>query len=768
MQILIYLITGLITIFSVLSFFIGIKLNLLPEYAKEQYLQIASARADEVSKELNGFLEQMQIISQSPVIKTMDFDLIKEYLPKMVLEGKHRNMTIANTKGQAWSTMDQHLSIIGQEQYEKIILNGEESLISQPFISEYAGATPITIISHAVRDDTGKLLGLVNVVIEIEFLNNIVEQMQFEHTGYGWIIGQNGVVVSHPDMSLPMSKNIADITSVDSQKVDKVLTADCGAFEYFNENGEKIIAVYHTIAGSPDWKLIISIPEDDFYAEVISVRNIILGAILIALVLAVFFLYKHSANISRPIIKLREVFKRAADGDLRVKADETVPNEIGQAAKSFNQMLEKIKSLTYKDIITGLYNYNGFTLEIPYKLDKLRHGEMAAIVIISLDDFKHINSISGYDGGNELLVDLSRKLKNFIGDGEIVARFFGDEFILMLRSESMSSLKDRVYHLRQRCNDVITIKDNNYKIKTSIGVSIVEKNESLGETIDQATIAKLKVKKLGGNSVQFYNMDIAAELKTEQKIENSLSDAIKNNELYLVYQPIIDTVYGKVIGAEALLRWRHKEFGEISPITIIEVAEKGGLILEIGNWVLQEACRQNKKWQEQGYVPAVISVNVSALQLEQANFVEMVRSVLIKEGLEAKYLELEITETHAMSGVDDKMEKMKLLKEMGVRIAIDDFGTGYSSLTYFAQFPIDTLKIDRSFISRMLIDENVETIVATMITMAKAIKVQITAEGVESQEQLEHLRVGGCDRAQGYLISKPVVAQIVEQYFRKI
>jgi len=304
-------------------------------------------------------------------------------------------------------------------------------------------------------------------------------------------------------------------------------------------------------------------------------------------------------------------------------------------------------------------------------------------------------------------------------------------------------------------------------MRVSIGASIIlNYNISIEEIVHQATIAKLIAKKMGGNHYRFYNSELEKLIKEEQKIDNSIYHAINNNEFKLVYQPIIEVSTRKVIGAEALLRWVNPLHKNISPIIVIQMAEQNGLIIEIGKWALKEACRQNKQWQNKGYPPIIISVNVSVIQFEQTNFVDVVKEILKETGLEARYLELEITERIAMDRVDEKLLKMKELKNMGVRISIDDFGTGYSSLAYFTRFPIDTLKIDRSFINDMLSDKNSKTIVTTIINMAKSIKIKTIAEGVETLEQLDYLKQKKCDQIQGYLISKPIEPQGIEEMLK--
>lgn len=768
-QMLRYLIIGTIVLFSILFIVTDLKLKDLPKHIRNQYSEIVNARADEVSKELKGFVEQITIVSKSPIIKSMELNKIKSYLPHLVLNQKYRNMTIAYPDGKAWSTLMDDIDISKQEQYQRIFVEKKEYAISQPFRSPYVyeSEDPIVIVSHSVIDDNGEIIGLVNGVIKIDFLNKIVKELELKNSGYGWIVNSDGLVVAHPDAKASLEKNIRDYIKDWDHTIEENFNDRQGTVEYLDENGSKMLAFFSNIKESPDWTFIVSISENDIYKEVNDVRNAIWTALLIGLVSVIVFSFHYSKSISKPILELKNTFEKATHGNLNVRANEKVPNELGLAASSFNKMLEQIKHLTYRDLVTKLYNYNGFLLELPYKINKLIQDKDAiAIVIISIDDFKRINSIHGYDIGDEVLSEFAKRLTGFINSNEIVARFLGDEFILLLHGEQILSVEKRIRILWELCSGEIKIRDTEFILKTSIGASIMmDRAISMEEIINQATIAKLIAKKMGGNNYKFYNFELDEVVREEQKIENALYHAVENNELRLVYQPIIDLCTEEIVGTEALLRWNHPEYNKVSPLLMIQIAEQSGIIGEIGEWVLREACRQNKDWQNKGHQPTVISVNVSALQFDQGDFVEIVEEILNDVNMEPRYLELEITETNAMDRVEEKLAKMKKLKDMGVRISIDDFGTGYSSLAYFTRFPIDTLKIDRSFVKDMLSDENSKNIVTTIINMAKSIKIKIIAEGVETLEQLEQLSKMGCDKIQGYLISRPVEPKELEKLF---
>lgn len=765
-QMLIYLLFGLLVLFGLLIYVVHKELNKLPEHIMSHYQEITDARGAEVNKELEKYVQKIKMISQSPVVRSMDLERIQEYLPFLVIDGQHHNMTIAGLDGKGWTTFGTTIDISKQEQYQKIILEGHPYWISQPFISPFGDLhKPIVIISHEVRTNEG-IVGLVNIVMDLQFLKNVARSLNLGYTGYAWIVDREGAIIAHPNNSVGFKRNISEfIPEIDAFKRNDSI----GYFEHIGDQGENIVTFYKEIGENTGWTLLLSINTEEVLGGVSGARLKIIFAFAFGILFMSIFAFYYSRSISKPILELKKVFEKAETGNLNVTADETVKNEIGAAAKSFNQMLRQIKKLTYHDPLTQLYNLNGFLANLPPSATQLKGKyPISAIVIISVDDFKRINSISGYKDGNLVLQKLAKQLKGFIRIEEGIGRYFGDEFILLLKGDSLKELEERVNQLWEQCKIEINFKDTEYRLKVSIGIAVTANTEiQVEEIVNQANIAKIQAKKDGGNRYQFYDMKINESFKLEQKIENALYRAIEKGELYLVYQPIVDLKLNKIIGTEALIRWKHEKFKTVPPLEIIKVAEKAGFIIDIGRWVLTEALKQNKRWQEQGFTSMFVSVNISALQFDQYNFVEMVKGIIEKTSTDPKFLELEITETNAMTMVEEKMIKLRKLKEMGIRIAIDDFGTGYSSLAYFTRFPINTLKIDRSFVSDIFQDENAKMIITTIINMAKSINIATTAEGVETLEQLKFLEKQGCDKIQGYLISEPVRSEQVEQLLQK-
>lgn len=580
-----------------------------------------------------------------------------------------------------------------------------------------------------------------------------------------YIIDKDGVILAQANVEENQESKYIVENTADRKEIlqnDKVIS------KYTDNNGTKRVAFSQTIRESPGWKYVLSSSEKALYYEIQKLKYTLLTSLALCFILMSFLIYYFSNRITRPIVNLKEVFTKAGEGNFHIRADETTPNEIGEAARGFNRMLAKIKELTYKDNITNLNNFNWFLLDLSFKTAYRRERKgLFALALISIDDFKRINGIMGYEGGNEALRILSKKLLDIIEPGEMVARYYGDEFIILLWEKDRQALEKRIQYVSKICSETIEMRGNTFKLKSSIGARIFPRSESdsYDKLINQATLAKIMVKRRGGNDYLIYNHQINSIMLEEQKLEAELEKALERKQFYLVYQPVVDVDTREIRGVEALLRWSHPVYGKKSIFPVIQKAEQTGLILDIGQWVLKQACLQNKKWQEEGYDPISISVNISSLQLEHCEFVEMVQKTLQETKLDPHLLELEITETIAMENVGDNLIKMKELKALGVRIAIDDFGTGYSSLAYLSQLPIDKLKVDRSFIKDVPESVNSVDIVDTIIHLSQSMHIQVTAEGVETEHQYKLISKTGCDLVQGYLISKPCKPEIIEQKF---
>lgn len=426
---------------------------------------------------------------------------------------------------------------------------------------------------------------------------------------------------------------------------------------------------------------------------------------------------------------------------------------------------EKISYLAYHEPITGLYNRNFI---------KEKFGELIAltnktvVLILDLDGFKIVNDIAGHDAGDHLLNIMAKRLKKM----DIlctIASMGVDKFIIICQP-----LHEREGYIREIAKTVLKVcqepfQVNGYEIPLtgSIGIAVYpDHGHDIGILMKNADIAMAWAKEKKENSYYLYTKELSQKILNRLTLENDLRNALEKDELVLHYQPRVDIKTGKTLSVEALVRWQHPERGLIYPDYFISLAEEAGLIIPLGTWVLETACRQIKTWQDEGK-PMTISVNISAKQFYHSNLLEKIKVILGKTGASAELLELEITESLCLYDTVAAIETMEELRRMQIRIAMDDFGTGQSSLVNLKQLPIDTLKIDKSFIQDIELSLESASIVKIIIILGKTMHLNVTAEGVETAEQLDLLQEYGCDEVQGYLFSKPLPLDEIEAYFEK-
>ncbi|MBL4935538.1 EAL domain-containing protein [Clostridium sp. YIM B02515] len=466
----------------------------------------------------------------------------------------------------------------------------------------------------------------------------------------------------------------------------------------------------------------------------------------------------------------------AKDGSIKWLANrgKLLTNSNGRALKiagSITDITERklsekqIKQIAYFDVVTNLPNRYYFMQKFKEILSsKCLCNKNSALMFLDLDEFKRINDTLGHDKGDYLLKEIAIRLNDSIPLNSIAGRFGGDEFLVLIPEF------DDIKELEVICNNLLNMFKEpfiidgalNY-VTTSIGISIApidgEKPEVL---LKNADTAMYRAKEQGKNQYCFFSYSMGKELVKKITIENNLRDALENKEFELYYQPQVNLFNGKVEGMEALIRWNNKELGFVPPNNFIPIAEKTGLIVPIGNWVLETACKQNRLWLDKGLSYNSIAVNVSCIQFIRHDFIDKVNDILTSENLQSIFLEIEITESLLMDSTEDNINKLKDLKAMGVKISLDDFGTGYSSLNYLRQLPINVLKIDKSFVQEICDNTEQRLIVDVIINLSHKLGYKVVAEGVETKVQLELLKDMGCDIGQGYYFSRPVNAETME------
>ena len=602
----------------------------------------------------------------------------------------------------------------------------------------------------------------------------ILDSVSIGKSGFLAAFDRHGNVIAHPNKEFLLSKTEGLPESTSPGEATSLRLTD--------EDGSSLVGQLAPV-GILGWRVAALQEGSEAYALVAdSIEKVLIAAavvLVVTVVASVFF----SRAISRPIRGLAAGMRKVAAGNLNERVPLPGLREIEYLAVSFNDMAENLETRTaelleeiterkraeetirhraYHDALTGLPNRALFTDRLTVaRAQARRTGQMLAVMFLDLDRLKVVNDTAGHPEGDGLLKSVAQQLEGLVREGDTVARVGGDEFTVLLpgitRVDSAVEVAERILKALRR---TWALGGHEFHVTASIGITVYPTDGDDPETLlRNADIAMYRAKEEGGNGYQLYTPAMKSRITERLALENGLRKGLERGEFVVYYQPQVNIRTGKIVGAEALVRWQQPERGLTLPMEFIPVAEESGLIVPLGEWVLRAACAQNKAWQKAGLPPIRVAVNLSARQFQRRDLTETVAHVLEETGLEPRYLELEITESAAIQDVDFTVAMLGRLQEMGIQIAIDDFGTGHSSLGYLKRFPIDVLKIDRSFVHDLTGDPGAAEIATTIIAMAHNLKLKVIAEGVETQEQLAFLRQQRCDEMQGFLFSKPAPAE---------
>lgn len=462
------------------------------------------------------------------------------------------------------------------------------------------------------------------------------------------------------------------------------------------------------------------------------------------------------------------------DSDGKLKGIIESSRDITYLFEAEEQLREKETRLDYlvqHDPLTRLPNRTHFYLRLKKAMSAATStGNRVAVLLLDLDRFKNINESLGHDLGDRVLCEVAKRLEHCLRDSDLVARAGGDEFVIVLEKiQDVSNIDIVAKKIQTALAPLLEIDSYPLFISGSLGISVFpEDGDDTESLMKAADIALFRAKEKGRNTYQFYTPDMNERKCEILLMESSLRKGIEDGELVLHYQPQIDLFTGHIRGMEALVRWNHPQKGMVSPGDFIPLAEETGLIVPMGEWVLREACLQNKHWQQLGFKPIRITVNLSARQFLKGDLVQSVADILQETGLDPKFLELEITESMIMNDVETAIYIMNQFTELGVHLAIDDFGTGYSSLAHLKRFPLTTLKIDRAFVKDLTTNDEDEAIVRAIVALAHSLNLQVIAEGIETQEQYEFLKERGCEQGQGFLFSRPFPADEIRSFLQPL
>ncbi len=640
---------------------------------------------------------------------------------------------------------------------------------------------PLYLLNKTGAHTQKELYGYLMLTIEPGFLKEHTENKNVVENGEVFFTDDSGTILFHPSAALVGKQIPADLFSKARQHADGG-TSIAGLYKGKDARLQSLELhdrLYAFVAHN----------ENELLLKSISLGRTVTVITFVAILLATTFLFVIIKKLLiNPIQKLGMAAREIGRGHVLIPIEIDSSDEIGALATTFREMgenlhhyHEQVRYVAYHDSLTGLPNRLMFMDYLNRATTEARRDlQCLAVLFLDIDNFKRINDTLGHQAGDKLLEVFADRLSQHLRESDIVshppqeeankvlARLAGDEFIILLpRTRSAVDAQKVASRILKSIAEPFIVRSQELHVSTSIGIAMYpDDGITAGELLKHADIAMYHAKKLGRNNYQYYSKKLNEESAEKLKIENKLRHALENNALELYYQPQVNLVTGQVLGAEALLRWEDPELGKVSPSVFVPIAEEYGLIIEISEWVINEACRQAQRWITAFSMPFTMSINISAVHFNANNLESMIAHALKSSRLAPGHLELELTETSILRDLNQATETLHTFKCMGLQLALDDFGTGYSSLSYLMKLPFDKLKIDQSFILNLEKETKGTAIVAAIISMSHSLGMKVIAEGVEQEEHMQMLLQMRCDQVQGFYISRPMTAAGFEAFIR--
>lgn len=641
----------------------------------------------------------------------------------------------------------------------------KKTFISEPFINKQTGQLTVIMAVAGEKNIITTYLNLIN------FCNTSYKISESYGKDFDVVVVDgNGTYISKNNL-----KDLYQRGTVPSfEKIETLVSSD-KFIDIVNYENEKRIVSTSLIPKTGWYVLVYQSYKAAFEAKRNANMVFIISAIASALLLFIMSLFR--ANTITGMFKVfDEHIQKFASGENREKVKHNSFSEFNSLEERFNQMLEKLQSreqklkwLAYNDTLTGLKNRSFLLSHLEHLLDKSKGYKNVGIIYFDLDNFKTINDTYGHSYGDRLLSEVAERLKAITKDSYIIARIGGDEFVVINSDladiDEMADFSDKILNVLSK---PFIFEDIQLYISASIGISMYPSDaQTVEELLKCADLAMYFSKEKGKNMWQMYDNKMKETMERDSKIERFLRRAIARGELYLAYQPQFNVFTNKMRGFEVLLRWDNPDLGgNVDPVEFIRIAENSGFINEIGEWVIKSACEKLEYLWNNFFDDFIISINISAIQLMHHNFINLIESVINQYSILPEMLEFEITESVFISSYEEAQKNLEKIKKMGIKISLDDFGTGYSSLSYLNNLPIDSLKIDRTFVSDVSKGIFKETLLESIIILAHKLGLEVIAEGVETRDQMFCIRKFNCDYVQGFLLSKPVKGSELNSFLR--
>lgn len=678
------------------------------------------------------------------------------------IDSYFENIEILDTNGSVISTLPVNVKQIGHnrsgEDYFKSLGEKDGVYWSVPFISSVSGEPTVTV---AIEETDRIIVGYLNLSYLGTLANKFTEADPDLKVS---ILDNYGIYISNFNIDLVHQRQMEPKFDLVRQYADAKWPVE------FSADDKHIMVAIKT--ENPDWYLLI---YDDFRNSMNSADTLLLLFVSLFFASIVTFIVLtliRSRSINKYIDQFLRQTEILASGKFDINFTEQKYDEFARLSDDFRSMAEKLKArdqklewMAYTDSLTGIRNRAYLKNPTLQKVEAERYG----MIFLDIDNFKNINDSFGHSLGDELLVAVAEKLKKCVDEQTVLARFGGDEFVVVIPDEGRGKrLEATINAISETFRAPLQIDSRSFFVTVSMGISVSDAEVFDFDTmLMDADIAMYYVKKSGKNNFKYYSPAMDKQIRNRLLIEQHLRTALENDELRLVYQPLILTETGKIRGFEALLRWENPELGAVSPLDFIPVAEETGMIVKIGEWVLKTACEAIQSINFAYGTDYVMSINVSPIEINRPNFLNSTYDIVKETGIKNEWIEIEITENVLLTDIDQIIAIIIHLESTGISVSLDDFGTGYSSLSYLNKLPVSTLKIDREFIRELFHSKNSQKMVDSIILLAHKLGMFLVAEGVENMEQAKLLENFSCDCLQGYYFSKPLDPDKLREFIER-
>jgi len=727
-------------------------------------VRVAKESGDHLNNYINQYVMPLKSLSENEDIRSMNWQKQKEIINSQLLN-QYQSVAVVDSNGIA-HYIDNTTIDLSDREYIKHTLNGNIAY-SDVLVSRKTGE-PVIMVGVPIFEES-KIIGALVARLDVDFLSEYATTRGYGKNGRAYIISESGALISCPDNEKDKeyniySKALSDTRYQSFSNFIQSSTSNYSGFGTYVFDDEKIMMGYSTIELT-NWKVYIGTYEDEILKSLNGIKSMLIHMIAFTLVICSIAAWFFVDKFTKPIIELDTLFSKGALGDLTIRFTPKTRDEIGRVGISFNRMMDKIKTLTQYDPLTTLLNQ--YVLEKDVEALIQNEEEGYTLVMAAVDKLSFINDTYGYTVGDSILIEVAKRISFNDKDAAKVYRYKGDEFVVLyLIPLTESELDHKINKLLEVLTESYQINGKTIDITMSMGVYIWNDENRSQEPLKAVTQAKNYAKYLGSNQVQRYNKQTHDGIKKNKELQADIINGLKDNQFFLVYQPLFHLNTEEVAELEALIRWNHPDRGLLFPDKFIDLAEASGTILYIDQWVLESACQLLKYWSESKKPPILMSINISAKTFETKNFIPNLHEMINRYGVNPSQLQFEITERMVIKNVEESIAKLNEIRALGIKVAIDDFGIGYSSLSYIVRLPIDSIKIDKSFIQNIESSKEAKAIVSTIINLCKSLKLFVIAEGIERKHELDYLKTNQCDIGQGYYFSKPVsISEIERKHF---